>query len=216
MTLIMRYISPKSSSGSLVISVVAHLCILAAANVALKWAGSTVQQAENYLDLEYEMLEAPPTPVEEVRKMARSPSPVVPAEAKTVPDNSPKELQDEKSEIAGTQKAQEANNTGSQNNGDALSTPYYKIKPKYPKAALISGLEGWVLMVIDINENGEVENVRVIDGEQRNTFQSEARRAVQQWKYKPFVGTDGHPIRKADHQVRVDFKLEDATETQGG
>jgi protein TonB len=65
-------------------------------------------------------------------------------------------------------------------------------------------------MKIDINEKGEVENVRVVDGDKRNLFQDEARRAVEKWKYRPFLGADSKPLRKADHQVRVDFKLSEA------
>jgi hypothetical protein len=33
---------------------------------------------------------------------------------------------------------------------------------------------------------------------------------VQQWKYRPFVDESGRPTRKVAHQVRLDFKLEEA------
>jgi TonB family protein len=133
---------------------------------------------------------------------------------KALPDDAPKELQDEKGEVAGTQKAQPDTNLGNTSGGDAAATPYYKIKPKYPQAARISGTEGYVLLEIDIKEDGSVENVRIVGGENRNMFGSEARRAVEQWKYRPFMDTAGHPIKKIDHQVRVNFRL--AEDEQAG
>ncbi|WP_371917836.1 TonB family protein, partial [Pseudomonas sp. FW305-20] len=83
--------------------------------------------------------------------------------------------------MAGAQKAsaQPVASTGATGAGSAVATPYYKIKPKYPRAALASGVEGWVTMKIDINEKGEVENVRVTGGEQRSMFEVEARRSVE-------------------------------------
>jgi protein TonB len=132
-------------------------------------------------------------------------------EPKVKTDASARELQDEKSDVTGTSQASVVKpmQVGSEGQGDANATPFYKIKPKYPRPALIAGSEGWILMKIDVNEKGEVENVRIVGGEKRNLFQDEARRAVEQWKYRPFLDANGHAIRKADHQVRVDFKLND-------
>jgi protein TonB len=162
------------------------------------------------VDLDYQMLDdvPPANPVEQ--KMKRSAEPTVKAPVKVDPKDTVKELQDDKSDVTGTEKAKIENNVANDSNGTASSTPYYKVKPKYPQAALVSGTEGWIELKIDINEQGEVENVRIIGGEQRNTFQSEARRAVEKWKYKPFRDASGNPVKKIDHIVRVDFKLQDA------
>ena len=202
--------SPKKLPGALVLSFVGHGLLWAILGVMLS-LGPATAPSEDYLDLGYEVFDEPPAPSEEVKKVARMPEPQAPVDTKAVPDETPKEMQDEQGEVAGTQKAAVENNIGSESNGNATATPYYKIKPKYPKAALVSGTEGWVLMTIDISEIGEVENVRVVDGEQRNMFQSEAKRAVAQWKYRPFVDSSGQPLQKKDHQVRVDFKLTESS-----
>jgi TonB family protein len=176
-----------------------HVVIAGAVVAALNISLTTSEPVESYVDMEYETFDAPPE-----------------AAPPKVVETRSEELQDQQSEVAGTQEKKEETANGNQaNNTPQPTTPYYKIKPKYPKAALIAGTEGWVLLEIDVNENGEVENVRVIDGEQRNMFQSEARRAVEQWKYRPFMDRDGKPMRKADHQVRVDFKLTDNEEESG-
>lgn len=210
-----KWFSPKSAYGPVVLSVLAHVVISATVVIGLKldFFSRSEPVAEEYVDLGYETFDQPPAPAEEVKSVRRSEATPTPPDVKETPDDTPKELQDEKSDIAGTQKASKPDAApGSDNNGTAASTPYYRIKPKYPKAALIAGTEGWVMLEIDINEKGEVENVRVVDGEQRNMFQNEAKRAVALWKYRPFVDTSGNPMRKQDYQVRVDFKLNEASE----
>lgn len=196
-TNILQQLSPKSSFGSLLTSVLIHLSV-AGTVVGILHIGRTVEAPpENYVDLGYEELDAPPIPEKIVK-------PVL---------DTPHELQDAKSEVVGTQKeAPPAPAEGEKSAGTTTTTPFYKIKPKYPREALVSGTEGWVLLEIDITEAGEVENVRVIDGEQKNLFQAEARRAVSQWKYRPFTDATGNPVKKIDHQVRVDFLLKDLAE----
>lgn len=178
------------------LSILIHIVAIAGVKWALGFQGPSEPAAETFVDLGYETFDAPPEQA--------PPKPVIAEKAE--------ELQDEKSEVAGTQEKKEEPGEGEQTrNTPQPDVPYYKIKPKYPKAALVAGTEGWVLLEIDITESGEVENIRVLDGEQKNMFQQEARRAVEQWKYRPFVDRDGKPYRKAGHQVRVDFKLTDET-----
>lgn len=189
-------LSPKSASGSFVYSLAAHFVVAAAVVTAFKIDFKAPEPAPDFVDLGYETFEAPP--------MQAPPKP--PVEEKM------EELQDKTSEVVGTQKENktEMGDGTAAKNEPPPSVPYYKIKPKYPKAALLSGMEGWVLMEVDITESGEVENIRVIDGEQKNTFQGEARRAVSLWKYRPFLDGEGKPTKKLNHQVRVDFNLVDA------
>lgn len=201
MSRILNYVfSPKATGGMMVWSLAVHGLVAGSVVAYMNWTPPPAPVEEEYVDLAYETFDEPPAP---------APPPPPPDKA------APHELQDEKSEVVGTEKKkEEKNDTGdAQKQVQQAYTPYYKIKPKYPRAALMSGVEGWVLMEIDVTETGEVENIRVLDGEQRNMFQSEARRAVAQWKYRPFVDKDGKPIRKVDHQVRVDFKLEEASDS---
>jgi protein TonB len=202
-----EYLSPQSSSGSLVYSILAHGAIYGLLLVSLGLHFSQTEPKQDYLDLGYQTFEEPPAPEQVEHKVKHSVEPTAPVDAKVLPDNAPKELQDEKSDIAGRQEAVKENNIGNDAKGDAEATPYYKIAPKYPRAARVAGIEGWVLLEIDITESGEVENVRVVGGEQRNMFESEAKRAVEQYKYKPFTDLKGHPVRKLAHQVRVNFRL---------
>lgn len=211
MEMILQRISPQSSLGSFLSSVLVHLFIFGAIMGALQLNPSTPVVEEEYVDLGYQTFDEPPPPAETPRQVVSAKDPVAPVDTKPVETAPTQELQDEKGIVSGTQEAAKNDQVASQNQGDALATPYYKIKPKYPKAALVSGTEGWVLMNVDVNENGEVENIRIVDGEEKNLFQSEARRAVSQWKYRPFVDGSGKPFKKINHQVRVDFKLAEST-----
>lgn len=94
--------------------------------------------------------------------------------------------------------------------GDGIASPYFKIKPNYPRAARDAGVEGWVQLKVDVNEKGEVENAHVIAGVERGYFENEALRAVEKWKYRPFLDASGKPVRKQNQVVRVEFKLMDS------
>jgi periplasmic protein TonB len=203
--------SPKSAAGSVISAVVIHGLLYGVIVFVMGFSFlHSHEKIQDEVEIGYEVLNDVPAPTPVVQKVVRAQEPETPVDTKTPVDTTPKELQDEKSDVAGTQAAAKPqSNVGSESNGVANATPYYKIKPKYPKAALVSGVEGWILMKVDVNEKGEVENIRVVDGDKRNMFQDEARRAVEKWKYRPFLDQNGRPYRKTDHQVRVDFKLTD-------
>lgn len=200
---------PGGAFASFAWSVLGHGLVYGALVVILNVAYKAKPPEPSYVSLDMQEFDRPPEPEKKVQRVMRSPAPKEQVVQKAPPDNSPKELQDEKSDVAGTQKAAPTQNLGNTGDGTAATTPYYKIKPKYPKAALIAQVEGWVLLQIDITEQGEVENIRVVGGEQRNMFEGEAKRAVAQYKYKPFTDQSGKPVRKMDHQVRVNFHLVD-------
>jgi TonB family protein len=189
--------SPQSTSGSFAYSFLAHAVVYGGLALLLNttWGHKEVQN--EYVDLDMQSFDAPPAP-----KTVEAPKPVV-------VDDSPRELQDEKSDIVGTKEFKDEPEVATTTNPSAEPTPYYKIRPKYPRAAEIAGISGWVGFEIDVNEKGEVENIRMIDGENPNTFYSEARRALEKWKYKPFVDSEGKPFLRKDLRVRVVFNLQE-------
>ncbi|MBX9766466.1 MAG: TonB family protein [Bdellovibrionales bacterium] len=208
--LMAQILSPFTSSGSMILSTVIHGAVVGTLVAVLAPRMQSMPAPEEILDLGYETFSEPPPPTPEIQKVRRVVETVPTTPVKQTADSTPQELQDDKAEVAGTQQAApQTSQVASDGTGQAVSTPYYRIKPKYPREALIEGLEGWVSLMIDITEQGSVENVRVVDGEKKAVFQGEARRAVSQWKYKPFTDQAGQPIRKVDSLVRVDFKLTD-------
>jgi protein TonB len=203
-------LSPRNLPGAVLVAAAIHGALYLAV-ILILGAGFFAPAPGPMIDAEigYEILDAPPAPTVKVAHVRHQET--TPPQPKVKADPTARELHDAKSDVTGTSQASVVKpaQVGSEGQGDANATPFYKIKPKYPRAALLNGDEGWVELKIDVNEKGEVENVRVVGGEKRNLFQNEARRAVEQWKYRPFLDAQGNPVRKADHVVRVNFKMSD-------
>lgn len=206
---LLQQFSPRKMPGAMLAAAGVHafLALGVMALVSAGWIKSAPMEMQDS-EIGYEILdEAPaanaPKPMPKVQPVAE----VKPVEP-TKTDVAARELQDAKSDVVGTSQAaiQQPAAMGGEGSGSSAA-PYYKIKPKYPRAALVAGDEGWILLKIDVREDGSVDNVRVVGGEKRNMFQDEARRAVAQWKYRPFLDANGNALRVADHQVRVDFNL---------
>ncbi len=84
--------------------------------------------------------------------------------------------------------------------------PIVRIEPRYPRAALQTGTEGWVNLTFDISETGAVTNVSVLEAQPKKVFNREAKRAVSKWKYRPKV-INGKSVEQKGLQVRLDFNL---------
>ncbi len=78
-----------------------------------------------------------------------------------------------------------------------------RVVPDYPPLAIRAHVEGTVLLDVDIDEEGNVTNVRVLQG--NPLLVPEAVRAVKQWKYSPTL-LNGEPIPILS-TVKVDFRL---------
>ncbi len=78
--------------------------------------------------------------------------------------------------------------------------------PKYPPAAYREGVEGTVVLVIDVDPNGNVTNVSVERSSRNRDLDRAAMDAARRWRFNPSV-VNG---RKASGRVRVpvDFKLQ--------
>ncbi len=90
---------------------------------------------------------------------------------------------------------------------DGEATPIVRIDPKYPPQAARDGREGWVRLSFTINEQGGVDDIKVIDADPKRIFDREARRALAKWKYKPKI-EGGKPVKQFAQTVQLDFKLE--------
>lgn len=79
------------------------------------------------------------------------------------------------------------------------------VQPRYPTVARRSNQEGWVIVSYNIDVEGNVGNVKVVDAQPRHLFDREATDAVERWKFKPAT-RNGVPV-EASRQQRIVFKL---------
>lgn len=87
--------------------------------------------------------------------------------------------------------------------------PIEKIKPEYPREALLDGIEGFVTVQFDVTEEGEVENIEIIEANPRGVFERSARRTAAKWKYKPAV-ENGKPVPVKAMKTTIKFVLSEA------
>ncbi len=59
------------------------------------------------------------------------------------------------------------------------------VKPHYPKKALREAIEGWVKLKVDVNEQGTVTKVKVIDSKPVRIFDNAAKESMKKWQFKP-------------------------------
>lgn len=79
-----------------------------------------------------------------------------------------------------------SNNTQFSVTPTAISRKY----PEYPLKALDMRIEGHVVVLFDINLQGQVENIRILESKPNSIFNRAVIQAMKQWKYQPIKAHD--------------------------
>jgi TonB family protein len=87
--------------------------------------------------------------------------------------------------------------------GAMASNLVYSPLPAYPAAAAASHVQGEVKISADVDRDGHVASVRVISGPP--LLRDAALDAVQRWRYRPYLSSDG-PVRMGATEI-LDFQL---------
>lgn len=94
---------------------------------------------------------------------------------------------------------------GMKASGDHSETPLVRVDPMFPPEAAMKGIEkGWVRVQFNINTDGSVINVRIIESSHRDVFDMSAKKAILKWRYRPKL-IDGKPIVSGAQKVQLDF-----------
>lgn len=80
--------------------------------------------------------------------------------------------------------------------------PIKRVAPEYPVQAAENNIQGWVQLSFNIEPNGTVSDVSVIQAEPKWTFETSAIEAVKQWTYQ------ASGSRQMDMKVQLDFQLD--------
>jgi len=95
---------------------------------------------------------------------------------------------------------------GAMNDGEAI--PLMITEPRWPRKALMEGIEGFVRLCFTIQPDGKARDVNVRDSNPRRLFDRAAQRAVYKWKFKPQV-IDGVAVEQKNMCYTMEFKLEE-------
>lgn len=89
-------------------------------------------------------------------------------------------------------------NIAAENSGNQAK-PLKRPQPIYPNRARALNQEGSVEVMFDVNSNGKLENIRIINATPKNLFEEEVKRALKKWQYE----------RKASQNIRltINFRL---------
>ena len=82
-----------------------------------------------------------------------------------------------------TGKLAELLDDGKDNKGFVEVTPYSTRVPNIPLIAWQNKINGWVLVVFNVNVEGRTENIKVLDANPKGIFEEEVVRAVGRWRY---------------------------------
>lgn len=84
--------------------------------------------------------------------------------------------------------------------------PISRNQPEYPRRALDMRIEGYVVVLFDINSNGRVENIRIIETKPNNIFNRSVITAMKTWKYEGKIAKDLKIkiIFNRDKSIRLD------------
>lgn len=92
--------------------------------------------------------------------------------------------------------------------GDAVDVPPKPTRQgtmPYPLPAKAKGIEGYVVLSVLINANGEVEDVKVLESQPGGIFEQVAVQGVQDWKFQP-AQYQGRQVRVwARQKIRFDL-----------
>ncbi|HKJ76746.1 MAG TPA: energy transducer TonB [Gammaproteobacteria bacterium] len=90
--------------------------------------------------------------------------------------------------------------------GPEEATPISKFPPRYPRRAVLQGVEGWVRLEFTITKDGSVADVQVVEAKPRGYFERAARRAILRWRFRPREVNGQTKSRRAVQTIR--FRLE--------
>jgi len=85
--------------------------------------------------------------------------------------------------------------------GEKLAARSFEL-PDYPRRAFNSGRQGWVIMRLDVNANGNTENVDIERSVPEDLFDGASREAVKAWTFQP--PADG-PLQNCRVLLRYKF-----------
>lgn len=84
--------------------------------------------------------------------------------------------------------------------------PLYQVEPKYPARALKRGMQGYVILAFNIDEQGRTQDISVVEVEPSQIFVRSAIRALNKTKYQPKL-VNGKAVKQVNQKKKFEFKI---------
>jgi protein TonB len=88
----------------------------------------------------------------------------------------------------------------------------YNTRPDYPDDARHLKAEGSVVLIVDVDEQGRVSNVRVAEKSPLQSFDDAAVKAVSKWRFKPATN-GGQAVAQPNYRIKITFRCKEADGT---
>ncbi|MCL9780040.1 energy transducer TonB [Vibrio sp. S4M6] len=87
---------------------------------------------------------------------------------------------------------------------NTYTQPIIRIVPVYPEFAIERHVEGYVNLAYDVNQKGDVTNIRVLDAKPEYIFNESSLKALSQWRFSIYPKGKQVVARK-NQTVRFDY-----------
>ena len=116
------------------------------------------------------------------------------------------------SDIGASSLAQNSSDQASEGRKQALKIEPSKVLTKagadYPKRAHNLGIEGWVEVQYQVNQQGRAVNIEVIQAQPEKVFEKSAIKAIKSWTFEPAVDLlTGQPVMSDPSASKFNFVL---------
>ncbi|NRB38705.1 MAG: TonB family protein [Pseudomonadales bacterium] len=91
---------------------------------------------------------------------------------------------------------------GERDSGTKVMVPVATRQPLIPKVAWDNKINGWVLIAFTVNNQGHVENIRIMDASPRGVFEAHAVSAIEKWRYDAYKG----PVKQFSQRIEFLYK----------
>ncbi len=80
-------------------------------------------------------------------------------------------------------------------------------QPEYPRKAAMSGIQGFVRFVMDVDKLGYPRNIRIKQSFPKDIFTKPSLFAIKKWRFEPILNEAGEPIYANDLDYTFEYKL---------
>lgn len=120
------------------------------------------------------------------KKSAPNKMPVIKNEASSDPDFLTPSIEKRADDVVESRQMASFSTGADTAGADTEPVSFKKVKPVYPARALALGIEGKVKVQYDIDDQGRVKNIRLLESDPPHIFERSVKTAMKKWKFQAY------------------------------